>query len=198
MVRYEVRISGYGGQGVITLSKMIITASALYENLTATQTEAYSAAARGGRCWAEVVVELDRKKKIIDYPKALQPYDFLIILSEEAASNVKPDFVKEGETGFLIWDISTIKKFRAAKRIKKSLGVPVQKLAVEKFKNTVFGNSILFGIFTVLSRIFSEESAIETIKKFVPASTIDINLEAFELGKQEGLDFLKTLQEGTN
>ncbi|MFX1499566.1 MAG: 2-oxoacid:acceptor oxidoreductase family protein [Promethearchaeota archaeon] len=198
MVRYEVRISGYGGQGVITLSKMIITASALYENLAATQTEAYSAAARGGRCWAEVVVELDREKKIIDYPKALQPYDFLIILSEEAAINVKPDFVKEGESGFLIWDISTIKKFRATKRIKKSLGVPVQKLAVENFKNTVFGNSILFGIFTVLSRIFSEESAIETIKKFVPASTLDINLEAFELGKQEGLDFLKKLREGTN
>ncbi|MHA1669806.1 MAG: hypothetical protein ACTSV5_04415 [Promethearchaeota archaeon] len=46
MVRYEIRISGYGGQGVITLSKMIITASSLYENLAATQTEAYSAAAR--------------------------------------------------------------------------------------------------------------------------------------------------------
>ena len=195
MVRYEIRISGYGGQGVITLSKMIITASSLYENLAATQTEAYSAAARGGKCWAEVVVELDRDKELIDYPKALEPYDFLIILSEEAASDVKPDLVKEGETGFLIWDSSTITKFRAAKRVKKSLGIPIQKLAVEKFNNMVFGNTILFGIFTVLSGIFSEESAIETIKNFVPASTIDTNLEAFELGKQEGLDFLKKIKE---
>jgi len=190
MARYEIRISGYGGQGVITLSKMIITASSLYENLAATQTEAYSAAAR-----AEVVVELDRKIELIDYPKALQPYDFLIVLSEEAASDVKPDFVKEGKTGFLIWDTSTISKIRAAKRIKKSLGIPIQKLAVEKFNNIVFGNSILFGIFTVLSEIFSEESAIQTIQSFVPASTLDINLEAFELGKQEGLEFLKKLQE---
>jgi len=38
MPRYEVRIAGFGGQ-VITLSKMIITASALYEDLAATQTE---------------------------------------------------------------------------------------------------------------------------------------------------------------
>ena len=195
MVRYEIRISGYGGQGVITLSKMIITASSLYENLAATQTEAYSAAARGGKCWAEVVVELDRDKELIDYPKALEPYDFLIILSEEAAGDVKPDLIKEGETGFLIWDSSTITKFRAAKRVKKSLGIPIQKLAVEKFNNMVFGNTILFGIFTVLSGIFSEESAIETIKNFVPASTIDTNLEAFELGKQEGLDFLKKIKE---
>jgi 2-oxoglutarate ferredoxin oxidoreductase subunit gamma len=195
MVRYEIRISGYGGQGVITLSKMIITASSLYENLAATQTEAYSAAARGGKCWAEVVVELDRKIELIDYPKALQPYDFLIVLSEEAASDIKPDFVKDGKTGFLIWDTSTISKIRAAKRIKKILGIPIQKLAVEKFNNIVFGNTILFGIFTVLSGIFSEESAIETIKSFVPASTLDMNLEAFELGKQEGLEFLKKLQE---
>ena len=195
MARYEIRISGYGGQGVITLSKMIITASSLYENLAATQTEAYSAAARGGKCWAEVVVELDREKELIDYPKALEPYDFLIILSEEAAGDVKPDLVKEGDTGFLIWDSSTITKFRAAKRVKKSLGIPIQKLAVEKFNNMVFGNAILFGIFTVIAGIFSEESAIETIKNFVPASTIDTNLEAFELGKQEGTDFLKKIKE---
>jgi len=43
MVRYEIRIAGFGGQGVITLSKMIITAVSLYENLAATQIEAYSA-----------------------------------------------------------------------------------------------------------------------------------------------------------
>ena len=198
MARYEVRIAGYGGQGVITLSKMIITASSLYENLAATQTEAYSASARGGKCWAEVVIELDKNLDLIDYPKALQPYDFLIILSEEAASDVKPNFVKENGTGFLIWDTSTISKFRAAKRIKKALGIPIQKLAVERFGNIVFGNSILFGIFTVVSGIFSEESAIETVKNFVPSSTIDKNLEAFELGKQEGLEYLKKLEKGEN
>ncbi|MFW9877718.1 MAG: hypothetical protein ACFFG0_31915 [Candidatus Thorarchaeota archaeon] len=32
----------HNDQGVITLSKMIITAASLYENLAATQTEAYS------------------------------------------------------------------------------------------------------------------------------------------------------------
>ncbi|MFX0057208.1 MAG: 2-oxoacid:acceptor oxidoreductase family protein [Candidatus Hodarchaeota archaeon] len=198
MSRYEIRIAGYGGQGVISLSKMIITASSLYENLAATQTEAYSAAARGGKCWAEVVVELDKNVDLIDYPKALQPYDFLIILSEEAASDVKPDFVKENGTGFLIWDTSTISKFRAVKRIKKALGIPIQKLAVERFGNIVFGNTILFGIFTVVSEIFSEESAIETVKNFVPSSTLDKNLEAFELGKKEGLEFLKKLEKGDN
>jgi len=197
--RYEFRVSGFGGQGVITLSKMIIMASSIYEELAATQTEAYSAAARGGKCWAEVVVDLDKNIKFIDYPKALKPYDFLIVLSEESANGVKVDFVKNEEnTGFLVWDPSTIKKFRAAKKIKKVLGIPVQKLAVEKFGNIVFGNSILFGIFTMLSGIFSEESALETLKRFVPKSTMDKNLEAFELGKQKAMSFLNQIKEGNN
>jgi len=199
VARYEIRVSGFGGQGVITLSKMIIMASSIHEGFAATQTEAYSAAARGGKCWAEVVVDLDKNVELIDYPKALRPYDFLIILSEESANGVKVDYVKdEKNTGFLVWDPSTIKKFRAAKKINKVLGVPVQKLAVEKFGNIVFGNSILFGIFTILSGIFSEESAIETLKKFVPNTTLDKNLEAFELGKQEAMTFLNQLKEENN
>ena len=95
----------------------------------------------------------------------------------------------------MLWDPSTIKTFKALKRLKKVLGIPVQKIAVEKFGNIVFGNSILFGAFTILSRIISEESAIETIKKFVPPTTLDNNLEAFELGKREAQDFIKKLEE---
>lgn len=168
MAGSEIRIAGFGGQGVITLSKMIITAASLYENLAATQTEAYSASARGGACWAEVVVELDKSVKIIDYPQALKPYDFLIVLSGESAARISPDQFKTDEnTGYLIWDPSTIKDFKIAKQIQKSLSIPVQKIAVENFGNIVFGNSILFGAFTILSGIISEESAIETLKKFV-------------------------------
>ena len=196
MARYEIRIAGFGGQGVITLSKMIITAASLYENLAATQTEAYSASARGGACWAEVVVELDKNIEVIDYPQVLKPYDFLIVLSGESAARVTPDQFKTDEnTGYLIWDPSTIKDFKTAKQIRKSLSIPVQKIAVENFGNIVFGNSILFGAFTFLSGIISEESAIETLKKFVPNSTLEKNLEAFELGKKEAQEFMKMLKE---
>lgn len=199
MSRYEVRIVGYGGQGVITLSKMIINASSLYGNLAATQTEAYGSSARGGKCWAEVVIDLDKSVKSIDYPKAMQPYDFLVVLSEEAAKNVKPEHLKKDEnTGYLIWDTSTIKTFQAKKRIDKAIGIPIQKIAVEIFNKMVFGNSILFGVFTTLSRIFSEHSALETLKKFVPSETINQNLEAFELGKQEAEKFLRNLKEEKN
>ncbi len=151
--------------------------------------------AKGGKCWAEVVVDLDKEIKIIDYPKALSPYDFLIILSEEASKDIKKVDLKEGEnTGFMIWDTSTIKKFATAGKV-KALGMPVQKVSLEKFGNTMYGNSIIFGAFTFIANIFSEESALETLKKFVPKSSISKNIQAFEIGKQEALEFMKKMKE---
>ncbi|MHA1805102.1 MAG: 2-oxoacid:acceptor oxidoreductase family protein, partial [Promethearchaeota archaeon] len=104
--------------------------------------------------------------------------------------------LKKGkDTGFLLWDPSTISKFKTAARV-KSLAIPVQKMALEKFGDRVYGNTILFGAFTVLSGLFSEEAAIETIKEFVPKSALEKNLEAFELGKKEAQEFLNKLKEG--
>ena len=196
MARYEVRIVGFGGQGVITLSKMIAYTSGITENYLVTQTEAYSAEARGGAAWAEVVVEMDREAKLIDYPKALKPYDVLVILSEIATKDVKRDDLKtEENTGYLIWDSSTIGKFRSAARM-RSLSHPIQKTAVEKYGDSVYGNSILFGMFTYVSKIFSEEAAIETIKNFVPSSTLDTNLKAFRFGMQTAEELLNQINLG--
>jgi 2-oxoglutarate ferredoxin oxidoreductase subunit gamma len=198
MARYEVRIVGFGGQGVITLSKMIAYTSGITGNYLVTQTEAYSAEARGGSAWAEVVIELDKEVKLIDYPKALKPYDVLVILSEIATKDVKRDDLKaEENTGYLIWDSSTIGTFRSAKRM-RNLSYPIQKTAVEKFGDSVFGNTILFGMFTQVSKIFSEEAAIKTIKEFVPSSTLDTNLEAFKFGMQTAEELLNKLAEGSS
>ena len=66
MARSEIRVIGYGGQGVITLSKMIAYAGVI-DDKEAVQTEAYGPASRGGSCWAEVVIDEDP----IDYPRAI-------------------------------------------------------------------------------------------------------------------------------
>jgi len=195
--RYEIRIAGFGGQGVITLSKMIAHAGAIHEDLIVSQTEAYSAAARGGKCWAEVVVDLDKEEKLIDYPKALEPYDFVIVLSQAAAEEIKAPMLKQGpKTGFVIWDNKLIEKFKAAQKL-KALGLPLQELAVEQFGSGVFGNAILFGAFTKIAGIFSEEAAKKTLENFVPKGALAKNLEAFDLGVAKGEEFLNSLPEAS-
>lgn len=117
MARTEIKISGYGGQGVITLAKLIAAAVIMHsEDLDATQTESYAAAARGGACWAEVVIDSEE----IDYPKAVPGnIDVGIFFTEEAIDNFLKEIKKD--EGIIIYDPLAIPKVRAKKNPKKSL-----------------------------------------------------------------------------
>ena len=50
MKRYEIRIAGFGGQGVVTIGKIVGLAAALYDKKNAVQTQSYGPESRGGAC----------------------------------------------------------------------------------------------------------------------------------------------------
>ncbi|MHA1679608.1 MAG: 2-oxoacid:acceptor oxidoreductase family protein [Promethearchaeota archaeon] len=194
--RYEIHAIGYGGQGVISLSMMITKAIVNFENKYAVQTEAYSAAARGGKCWADVVANLDGGESSIDYPRALTPYDFIFILSNEAAMHVKESDVKE-IGGWIVWDSSVIRSLHIANK-RPSLGIPVQELAVRQYGNLVHGSAILFGAFTSLSGVISKDAAMKALSESVPAKTLPTNINAFEHGFKQGEEARKDLEGGAS
>lgn len=183
-MRYEIHAVGLGGMGVIQLSKLITKAAVMYENKLAVQTEAYSAMARGGKSWADVVIELDPAETMIDYPKALAPYDFVFVLSEEAATIVKIDDVKK-EGGWVLWDSSIITRFRTAEKV-PSLAIPAQEMSVKDFGEAIIGSSILFGAFCSLSDVISKEAGEKTLAESVPGKSIEQNMQAFEKGWELG------------
>ncbi len=174
MARHEVRVIGYGGQGVITLSKMIAYAAVL-DKKEAVQTEAYGPASRGGSCWAEVVVD---DENTIDYPRAILP-KYYIILSQAGADRYGKKFCNKPDVTSII-DPLTVKKFRVRKG--KKYEIPAQQIATEEFKYPVIANIILLGAFMEITKLISKEAAIETIKKFVPEKALEINMTAFERG----------------
>ena len=178
MNRYEIHAIGLGGMGVIQLSKLITKAAVLQGRL-AVQTEAYSQSARGGKAWADVVIELDEAEPMIDYPKALSPFDFVFVLSEEAARDTKKDDLKPD--GWCLWDPSIIARFKTATKI-PSMALPAQEIAVQEFGEAVIGSSVLFGAFTSLSGVIERDIAMDVLAKAVPAGKRDINTRAFERG----------------
>ena len=180
MTRTEIKIAGYGGQGVITLGKMIAATAILHQQgTTATQTEAYGAQSRGGSCWSAVVIS---DEEMIDYPQAMIPVDILIVLSEEAARNfkneVKPD-------GIAIFDPLTVtaKKFKVKA---KTYEVPANQIAMEELKMPVTQNTVMFGAFVGITESVTEEAGRSCVQDFVPEKFVDINLRAYERGLEIG------------
>jgi 2-oxoglutarate ferredoxin oxidoreductase subunit gamma len=78
-VRYEVRLAGEGGQGLILAGVILAEAAAATEGTYVAQTQSYGPEARGGASRSEVVIS-DHE---IDYPRVVEA-DLLLAMSQEA------------------------------------------------------------------------------------------------------------------
>ena len=88
----EIRIAGFGGQGVILAATIIGKAASIYENGFATMTQNFGPEARGGACSAQVMLS----DEPVLYPYVTQP-DILVVMSQEAFTRFAPE-LKEGGT----------------------------------------------------------------------------------------------------
>ncbi|MEK7871409.1 MAG: 2-oxoacid:acceptor oxidoreductase family protein, partial [Nitrospirota bacterium] len=62
--RYEIRLSGSGGQGLILAGIILAEAAGIYDKKYVVQTQSYGPEARGGVSKSEIVISDEE----IDYP----------------------------------------------------------------------------------------------------------------------------------
>ena len=77
--KYEIRIGGFGGQGIVLAGNILGKAAALHEGMNAVFTQSYGPEARGGSCSADVVIS----PHPIYYPRVVKP-KVLVLMSEDA------------------------------------------------------------------------------------------------------------------
>lgn len=184
--RYEIRLSGSGGQGLILIGKILAEAAAIYDGLNATQSQSYGPEARGGASRSEVIIS----DGDIDYPKA-ENIDILLALTQEACDKYIKDL--KG-SGILIIDSQMVEKI--PKGNFKTVSLPIIQFAVERLGKYIVANIISLGIITKLSGIVSEEAVRHAIKSRIPKGTEEINLKAFEEGMGMAAKWLKQHEEG--
>lgn len=172
MKRYEIRIAGFGGQGVVTIGKILGTAAALYDKKNAVQTQSYGPESRGGACKSEVVLSDGE----IHYPK-VRSADVLVALSQTALDAYLKD-LKPG--GLLIIDPLTVIKevHRTDIRLAK---VPTAEIAL-KVGDKKFQNIVALGALASLTGMISPKALETAIRGTVPPKTLSKNLEAFQKG----------------
>ena len=85
-MRKEVKMAGFGGQGIVLMGVILAEAAGYYEDLEIAQTQSYGPEARGGACRAEVVLS----DEIIDYTKTLNA-DVFVAMSQPALDRYLPE-----------------------------------------------------------------------------------------------------------
>ena len=168
-MRREIRLSGFGGQGIGLAGYILGKAFALYDGYDAVMTQAYGPEARGGSSSADIVISDEH----IDFPFVLQP-DILVALSQEAykkfRGGTKCDAMVIIDGDLVAPDESDI-----------VFSIPATRLAEEMGKR-IIANVVMVGFFTAITELVSQEAVEQAIKSSVKPNTIDLNLDAFRVG----------------
>ncbi len=176
----EIRIAGFGGQGVILSAIVIGKAGCIYENGFSTMTQSFGPEARGGACSAQVILS--------DEP-VLYPYvtrsDVLVVMSQEAYSLFTPQ-LKENGLLLIEQDLVRVDALPPGVRV---YSVPATRLAEELGKRMVL-NIVMVGFFGAVSGLLKPEALRDAIADSVPKAFVELNLKAFDKGYECGLKAL--------
>ena len=172
--RYEVRLSGAGGQGLVLGGVILAEAVALFEGINAVQTQSYGPEARGGASKSEVIIS----DGDIDYPKATD-IDLLLCLTQEACDKYSVD-LKKG--GILLADSRMVTELPAEDY--KVYHLPIIDTAKEKVGKVFVANIVALGAIAGLLENVSLENVEKAVLRRVPKGTESLNRRALSLGHE--------------
>ena len=172
----ELRIAGFGGQGVILSAVVLGKAASIYENGFATMTQNFGPEARGGACSAQLVIS----DSPVLYPYVTRP-DIMVIMSQEAYNR----FASELRPGGVLIIEEDLVRVSDLKGDLKVYSVPATRFAEELGKRMVL-NSILVGFFTAVTKLLSADSVRKAVADSVPSASRELNLKAFDRGLAYG------------
>ena len=172
----EIRLAGFGGQGVILSAIILGKAASIHQGAFATMTQSFGPEARGGACSAQLIVS----DSPVLYPYVSEP-DILVVMSQEAYTRFVPE-LKDG--GILIVEQDLV-RVTDLPRETKVYSVPATRLAEELGKRMVL-NSVMVGFFVAVTHLLDLDAVRKAVADSVPASFRDLNLKAFEKGFEYG------------
>jgi 2-oxoglutarate ferredoxin oxidoreductase subunit gamma len=179
----EIRIAGFGGQGVIMCAQVIGRAASIVENGFATMTQNFGPEARGGACSAQLILS----PTPILYPYVVKP-DLMVLMSQEAFVKFHRD-IKPG--GILIVEQDLVRVQDVAAPDVKVYAIPATRIA-ENLGKKMVQNIVMTGFFGAISGVLQRESLRQAVEDSVPAAFAELNRTAFDAGYEYGLKHLET------
>ncbi|MDP8211168.1 MAG: 2-oxoacid:acceptor oxidoreductase family protein [Candidatus Stygibacter australis] len=168
-IKKQVRLSGSGGQGLLTAG-LILSEAATLQGLNVTQTQSYGAASRGGSSRSDVVIS----NEPIFFPEATH-FDSLIALTQESCDKFFPN-LRDG--GVLIIDTIFVKNYTITDQ--KIYALPFTQIAIEKLGSSLPTNIMALSFLVRVTNIVTEKYLKEAIKAFKPEFS-ESNLKAMKL-----------------
>ncbi len=169
--RTEIRITGFGGQGVVLSGHILGHACAIEAGQHSTMIQSFGPEARGSACSATLVVSDSE----VLYPYIHRP-DIFVVMSSEGYDKFRDELKDDG---VLIYESDLVKP--TFKEGQKAFGVPSTRIA-ESLGRAIVQNIVMVGFVTGVTDLVPREAMREAVKHSVPPGTEELNLAAFDKG----------------
>ena len=169
--RTEIRITGFGGQGVVLSGHIIGRACAVNAGMHATMIQSFGPEARGSACSTTLAVS-DAE---VLYPYIGRP-DIFVVMSAEGYEKYRDELKDDG---ILIYEKDLV-AFEP-KEGQKAYGVSSTRIA-EELGRAIVQNIVMLGFFAAATEIVPLESMRKAVEESVPKGTEELNLRAFDAG----------------
>lgn len=167
----EIRLSGSGGQGLITAG-IILARAAVLDKVNVTQTQSYGPESRGGASRADVIISNDE----FYYPEAVN-FDVQLALTQKACDKFA---VNLKDNGILIVDSSKVKNIPTMES--EIHEHPFTEIALKKLGSELPTNILSLGYLVKVTGVVSETSLKTAVCNSVKPHFKDLNLKALKLG----------------
>ena len=175
-MKQEVRICGFGGQGVILAGFIIGKAACVFSEYNSVQSQSYGPEARGGAARSEVIIS-DEK---IGYPRPVG-IDIVVAMAQEAFDTYRDDL---RENAIIIIDPDLVPR--------NDIGVPIYRVNVQQIAeglgNKIVTNIAMVGALIGITKILDAEAVRKAVIDSVPKRFTELNVNAFEQGLEAGLN----------
>ncbi|MFH1681816.1 MAG: 2-oxoacid:acceptor oxidoreductase family protein [Candidatus Eisenbacteria bacterium] len=175
MTRTEIRVSGFGGQGIIFLAYVTGRAAAIHEERHATLNQSFGPEARGSACSAQLIL----CDEAVDYPYIRRPA-VVICMSQESYSKFRSE-LESGGTLLIDEDLVHLRPDEDARVFQ----VPATRIA-EQLGRRIAANMVMCGFLSAVTGVVKKEAARAAIRESVPPGSEEINLQAFDHGYTHG------------
>jgi 2-oxoglutarate ferredoxin oxidoreductase subunit gamma len=169
--RTEIRITGFGGQGVVLAGHIIGHACAVNGGKHATMIQSFGPEARGSACSTTLAVS-DTE---VLYPYIGRP-DIFVVMSGEGYDKFGDELKDDG---ILVYEKDLVKV--REKEGQRSYGVSSTRIA-EELGRAIVQNIVMLGFFAAATEIVPVETMRQAVEESVPKGTEALNLRAFDAG----------------
>ena len=176
----EIKLSGFGGQGIIRMGLILGRAASIFDDKNATLTQSFGPEARGGATRSDVIISGSE----IMYPKVVQA-NVLICLTQEAYTKFSP-IIRPG--GLLLTDTKFVKTHKKVDARQREL--PMFRSVMEKIGKPIVFNICMLGAIVRLTEVVRSESVMKVLQQRIPSGFLEMNRQAMDLGMSLGDQFM--------